>query len=72
MDLTDYRCASFGGERRGIWFQDWPLFVKIVAGREGDDESVTIEVGDMITREKLRALVDCLACGEYALEVERK
>lgn len=42
--------------------------VEIVAGREGDDEEVTLRVGDTITLEMLHRLEGCLRIGAWMLE----
>lgn len=42
--------------------------VEIVAGREGDDEEVTLRVGDTITLEMLHHLEGCLRIGAWMLE----
>lgn len=42
--------------------------VEIVAGREGDDEEVTLCVGDTITLEMLYRLEGCLRIGAWMLE----
>ncbi len=45
--------------------------IEIVAGREGDDESVTLRVGDTITLEMLYRLEGCLRVGAWMLEESR-
>ncbi len=42
--------------------------VEIVAGREGDDEAVTLRVGDTISLEMLHRLEGCLRIGAWMLE----
>ncbi len=69
--------------RRGIWYRTettptlctrtastYPAVteVEIVAGREGDDEAVTMRVGDTITLEMLHRLEGCLRVGAWMLE----
>ena len=68
--------------RRGIWYRTettpmptpdgstYPAVTKveIVAGREGDDEEVTMRVGDTITLEMLHRLEGCLRIGAWMLE----
>ena len=60
--------------RRGVWFREERdaggnlLAVEICAGREGDDEFVRIERGDL-SPEKFTALHSILECGVYARDL---
>lgn len=44
------------------------LYVEIVAGREGNDESVYLEAGQLLTSYDINRIVGVLACGAWGLE----
>lgn len=66
---NDVRCAALPDGRRGIWFVVNASQILILAGREGDDASFAINVGDTFTAEHFWMLRDCLAEGLNAMNI---
>ena len=64
------RCCSMHDPegRRGIWFAVEDSVFKLFAGREGDDASVELRVGDVVTEQVIDNLVDCLEYGAWQQE----
>lgn len=72
--------------RRGVWYREVQLEagtwggpdgipgptseVTIIAGREGDDDEVSIRVGDTVDWDTMRRLVGCLQWGSHVLELK--
>jgi hypothetical protein len=54
-------------ERRGIWYRKIKDQIQICAGREGDDEFISVTVGDTFTEKHLITLVRCLKIGDWML-----
>jgi hypothetical protein len=64
--------------RRGIWYRVPPTQdvtpggpitqLEVCAGREGDDCYVELKVGQVLTREDLYQLMDCLRTGAWMVE----
>ncbi len=67
-------------KRRALWVRCPPCVesdgyltpdgseIEIRAGREGDDARLHLKVGDVVTREHIVSLYDCLTSARFALE----
>ena len=76
-EATEYpRCTGDGwvelarpDGRRGIWMRVTEFSVELCAGREGDDEYVSFEMGKSPTKRDITQAKDVLAAFEYAQEL---
>ena len=71
MPADAWRCASMHDPsgRRGVWFTSIPgPSITVCAGREGDDATVTLKVGDVLTQEQVTGLLSCLEYGAWMQE----
>jgi len=62
--------------RRGIWYRLMPkdsnwftaTEIQVAAGREGDDWFAILRVGDVVSNQTIRDLLECLSVGTWMLE----
>ena len=56
--------------RRGLWMRRTAEGVELCAGREGDDDHVSVRVGDVVSPGTLRDLLGVLTTAAYGLGPE--